>query len=74
MRKYEESLKIYRDNYNTLEYAKKEARKEGREEGKQEGRKEERFEIAKMLKKNGASIELITKSTGLSREEVEALN
>lgn len=69
MKKYEESLKIYRDNHNTLEYAKKEARKEGREEG----REEKQVEIAKLLKKNGISIELIAKSTGLSEEQIEQL-
>lgn len=106
MRKYEESLKIYRDNRNTLEYALKEATQEGmqkglqqgiqkgirkgiqeglqkgiqkgirkgREEGLLKGRETERIEIAKMLKKNGVSIEVIMKSTGLSQEQVEQLD
>src|SRR5690606_3892393 len=90
MKKYEESLKIYRDNENTMEYARKVARKEGWEKGREEGmekgiekgmergmekgREVERTEIAKVLKKNGASIELITKSTGFSREEIEQLD
>jgi predicted transposase/invertase (TIGR01784 family) len=65
MRKYEESLKTYRDNNNTLEYAKKESKAEGREE--------EKIEIAKMLKKNGVSDELIAKSTGLTQEQIEKL-
>lgn len=90
MRKYEESLKIYRDNRNTMEYALKEATQKGmqkgiqegiqkgiqkgREEGLLKGRETERIEIAKMLKKNGVSIEVIMKSTGLSQEQVEQLD
>jgi predicted transposase/invertase (TIGR01784 family) len=61
MRTYEESLKTYRDNYSVLETAKK------------EGRQEERIEIAKELKKLGVSIELIKKSTGLAKEQIEKL-
>ena len=62
MKMYDESLKIYRDNENTMEYAKKMAREE------------ERIELAKMFKRNGASIDLIAKSTGLSREQIEQLD
>ena len=81
MKNYDESLKVYRDNQNTLAYAIKESMKEGmqqgmeqgREEGRKEGRQEEKMEIAKMLKKNGVSIELIAKSTGLTQEQIEGL-
>ena len=38
-----------------------------------EGRQEERLVIARMLKKNGASIELIEKSTGLTKAQIESL-
>lgn len=61
MRTYEESLKTYWDNYSVLETAKR--------EGKEEGRRE----IARELKKNGATIDLIVKSTGLTKEEIEKL-
>lgn len=61
MRAYEQSQKVYWDNYSVVETARK------------EGRKEERIEIAKELKKNGASIVLIAKSTGLSEEQIERL-
>ena len=57
MRAYEESQKVYWDNYSVMETA----------------RKEERIEIARELKKNGASIALIAKSTGLSEEQIEKL-
>jgi predicted transposase/invertase (TIGR01784 family) len=36
-------------------------------------RKDEKFQIAKELIKNGATIELIIKSTGLSKEEIDGL-
>src|SRR5690554_6571973 len=73
MRKYEESLKVYRDNRNAMEYAKKEAMREGREEGMEKGRETERIEIAKIMKKNGAPAEQIAKHTGLALEQVEKL-
>jgi predicted transposase YdaD len=57
MKAYEESLKTYRDNYSIIESAKK----------------ENAIEIAKAMKKDKQSIELILKYTGLSREEIEKL-
>lgn len=57
MKTYEESLKTYWDNYSILESA----------------RKEERREIARELKKNGVDIDLIAKSTRLTKEEIEKL-
>jgi len=57
MKAYEESLKVYRDNYSVIETAKNDTR----------------IEIAKELKKNGAPTELIQKSTGLSKEQIEKL-
>ena len=41
---YESSLKVFRDNFNALEYSKEEAKREGREEGREEGRVEGRVE------------------------------
>ena len=38
-----------------------------------EGRMEERYEIARQLKANGVSVEVIQNSTGLSRKEIEEL-
>lgn len=57
MKTYEKSLKVHRDNYSILETAKR----------------ERELEIAKELKKLGASIELIEKSTGLTKEQIEKL-
>ena len=44
-----------------------------REEGKLEGIKERDYAIAKAMKNDGADINLISKYTGLSIEEVEKL-
>jgi len=77
MKLYEENLKIQWDEYSILKSQKEEGRKEGRIEGKLEGRKEgkleERLTIAREFKKNGASLSLIIKCTGLTKEEIETL-
>lgn len=77
MRKYEESLKVYRDNHNAMEYAKKEAMRQGMREGIREGLEkgveEGKTEVAKTMKRNGVPNELIVKYTGLTLEQVEKL-
>ena len=44
-----------------------------RSQYKREGRKESQKEMAKNFKNNGVSIEIIAKSTGLTKEEIENL-
>ncbi len=61
MRTYDESLKVYWDNYSVLETA------------KHEGRRERNIELAKEMKKEGLSVEQITRITGLSQEYINAL-
>jgi predicted transposase/invertase (TIGR01784 family) len=61
MKTYEESMKTYWDNYSILEMAKK------------EGKEESRRELARELKKNGLDVDLIIKSTRLTKEEIEKL-
>ncbi len=56
-RSYEDSLKYYRDLKNSLDTA--------RDEGK--------IEVAKNLLLSGVSIDLITKSTGLSESAIKKL-
>ena len=81
MKWYDENLKIYRDNQNAMAYAKKMAREEGRKEGielgikeaREQGRQEVRIKIAKKAKMNGIDIDVIAKSTKLSREQIEQL-
>jgi predicted transposase/invertase (TIGR01784 family) len=58
---YENSLKIYRDLKGVIDTA--------FDEGKLEGK----LEIAKSLKNNGISSEIISKTTGLTKEEIEML-
>ena len=88
-RKYDKDLKILRDNYNILEFAKKEARREGRAEGKAEGiaegraegiaegraegLKEKAIEMAIEMLKEGLPIETVAKISKLSISEVEKL-
>ena len=85
LRKYEDSLKAYRDIKNSLDTAKEEGRAEGREEGRAEGRDEGRAEgreegraegiamVAKMMFAKGMDIDVIASMTGLSTDEVESL-
>ncbi len=74
---YEEEWKIYNDYYNTLDFAvekgRKKAMEEGRAEGMKEGLKEGKRSIALNLKRMGLGIEQISSATGLSLEEIEAL-
>ncbi len=45
----------------------------GKKEGKVEGKREREIEIAKNMLKNGATIDLVVKSTGLSKEQITKL-
>ena len=81
--------KYIRDEQASLEYAKDEGYKTGKEEGMKvgieegmkagiekgmkAGRNEGRNEIAKNMLKENLSIELISKLTSLSQEEIEKL-
>ncbi len=66
---YEESLKNFRDMYNTISSAER----KGRAEGRAEGRVEERIAMAKSLKLQGGDFEIIKTASGLSIEEIEKL-
>lgn len=70
---YEESVKIYRDITNVVNTAKMEGREEGRKEGREEGKKEGIEEIIKAGLKEGASIELLSKLTGLSVQAIQKI-
>jgi predicted transposase/invertase (TIGR01784 family) len=77
MRTYDESLKVYWDNYSVLETAKHEGRQagreEGREQGREEGRLEERIEFARRLKQKGVDVRIIAETSGLTEEQIEKL-
>ncbi|RDV16889.1 Rpn family recombination-promoting nuclease/putative transposase [Pontibacter diazotrophicus] len=57
VRFYEDSLKYYRDMKNSLDTAKE----------------EKALEIAKELLKNGVDLDIISKATGLTREQIERI-
>lgn len=62
---YENSLKIYRDLIGVIDTA--------FDEGKVEGKIVRDKEIAKALKENNVAIEIISKTTGLSTDEINKL-
>ena len=80
-RKYDESLRAYRDTIAVMEgqfmegeiKGRAEGRAEGRVEGRAEGRAEERRDNARKMKADGMSAELIAKYTGLTAEEIATL-
>ena len=68
-RKYERSLKAYRDYVNQLDFAKNEGRAEGREEGKTE----ERAKTICTLRRKGKSDEEIASLLDLDIEDVKSV-
>ena len=84
--KYDESIKVYRDNLATISFAENKGLKRGREEGlkegiekglkegRKEGRKEGILSVARNLRSGGMSVEAIAAATGLSIEEIEQLD
>ena len=72
--KYDESIKILRDNYATFKFAIKEGHDKGRAEGLIEGRAEgqakEKKQIAQNMLKEGMTVSLICKMTGLDEQEI----
>ena len=86
-RQYEESKKVFWDNYSVMKTATDKGRAEGRAEGLAEGeakgraegltegeakgRDEERKENARKMKKKGFAVEDIADITGLSIEDIE---
>ena len=72
--KYDESIKILRDNYATFKFAIKEGHDkghaEGRAEGRTEGQAKEKKQIAQNMLKEGMAVSLICKMTGLDKQEI----
>ena len=71
--RYEESLRIYRDNYAADEYSFNRGKAEGLKEGLKEGQATERTMIARNLKENGVDIQVIIHCTGLTKEQIDQL-
>ena len=61
-----------RDIINQIAYAREKGEEAGMAKGKAEGITEAKFQIAKDLKANGVSVEIIAKCTGLPIETVES--
>lgn len=71
--KYDESIKVYRDNLVTYAGAIEEGREKGRAEGRAEGERKANLEHAKTMKALGLATDIIAQVTGLSAEEIEQL-
>ena len=76
-RQYEESKKVFWDNYSVMKTAHDKGMAKGlakgRAEGKAEGRVEEKMDNARKMKADNMPTDLIAKYTGLTIEEIEAL-
>lgn len=80
-RKYDESLRAYRDTIVVMEGQFLEGERKGREKGREKGRAEGRAEgehakalsMARKMKSDGLSADVISKYTGLGIDEVRAL-
>ncbi|MCB1192909.1 MAG: PD-(D/E)XK nuclease family transposase [Leptospiraceae bacterium] len=70
---YMSSLMEYWDLINVIDSSFELGKEEGKIEGKVEGGREKSIEIAKELKKNNIGMDIISKSTGLTIEEIEKL-
>ena len=78
--KYDESIKVYRDNLAVMAYAKEKERKEaergraeGLEKGRAEGTKQAQIDIARKLKDRGCAVEEIADITGLTLNELKEI-
>ena len=71
---YLDSLKVLRDNANTLDYTVEKAREEGLEEGREEGRIQEKRGSALKMIEEGIPLDTVSRITGLSAEELQRLN
>lgn len=71
---YEGSLKQARTSYGELASARREGIKEGLEQGLEQGEKRKAREIAQAMLRQGSAISFISEVTGLTEEEVNALN
>ena len=68
-RKYDESLRAYRDTLAVMDGQ----FMQGEKKGRAEGRAEEKLANARSLKENGVPTDVIAKSLGLTAEEIERL-
>lgn len=72
-KKYDESLRHFRDTLAVMEGQYQEGMAKGVAEGMAKGMAEGKTESARAMKADGMPIELISKYTGLAVEEIERL-
>ena len=72
-RQYEESKKVFWDNYSVMKTAHDKGMAKGLAKGRAEGRVEEKMDNARKMKADNMPTDLIAKYTGLTIEEIEAL-
>ena len=70
---YEEHLKWFRIEANTLKKAEAKAEAKGIEIGEARGKTEGKAGVAKNLLKSGLSVDLISAATGLTLKQIEKL-
>ena len=81
-KKYDESLRAYRDTIVVMEgqfmagerKGREEGERKGREEGRVEGEKQKGIDIARKMKVKGMSLEDIAEMTGLSVRDIENID
>ena len=71
--RYESDLKNYMDTMSCIEFAEIKGKTEGLAEGKTQGKAEEKVAIARTMKADGVPVQAISKYTGLTAAEIEAL-
>ena len=71
--KYDESIKVYRDNLVTEAAAEERGRRKGIKEGRLIGQKDAHRQTARKLKSMGCTPAFIAEATGLSLDEIASL-
>lgn len=72
-RQYEESKKVFWDNYSVMKTARDKGIQEGIQRGLQQGIHQEKAETVQRMKAKGFSVEDISEIAGLTIEEVKKL-
>ena len=73
-KKYDESLRAYRDTIVVMEGQFMAGERKGRAEGRAEGEKQKGIDIARKMKVKGMSLEDIAEMTGLSVRDIENID
>ena len=71
--KYDESIKVYRDQLAVMEYERLQGEARGEARGLVKGRAEGKIDVARSMKADGMPIETIARYTGLTPESIERL-